>query len=213
MQIVGINGSHRAGRNTAKMLATALDEAAARGAQTRLLEITEFHIEYCKNCNKCLRQTKCSIEDDDMARLGEILIQADGIILASPSYFGNVTGRMKTLMDRTRWMHMVKNLLQGKVGGAIVHAGMRNGGQETTLMLLERFLRSHGLIIVGGFEPLGEDQPRELISLGAISTLFAGHDGRSMNYYRSVEEDPLAMQTARLLGQNMVAMLHRLGIE
>lgn len=214
MQILGINGSHRKGRNTARLLQIALDAAAELGAETKALEITDYNIQYCKGCNKCMRQAKCSIEDDDMAMLGEMMIEADGIILASPTYFGGVSGRMKTFIDRTRWMHMTKNLLQGKVGGILVHAGLRHGGQEMVLVFLERFLVKQGLIVVPGMEPIADVPPeRTLISSGGLSTLYSGYGPDGLQWYRSVEDDPVAVQSARLVGQNMVQMLQRLGVK
>lgn len=214
MQILGINGSHRKGKNTAKLLQIALDAAAELGAEIKALEITDYNIQYCKGCNKCMRRTKCSIEDDDMAMLGQMMLEADGIILATPSYFGGVSGRMKTFIDRTRWMHVSKNLLQGKVGGILVHAGLRHGGQEMVLVFLERFLMGQGLIVVPGIEPIADAPPeRPLISAGGLSTLYSGSGPDGLQWYRSIEEDPLAVQSARLVGQNMAQMLRKLGVK
>lgn len=54
MKILAINGSHRAGQNTAFLLNLALEEAKARGAETELIELSELNIEYCNGCNRCL---------------------------------------------------------------------------------------------------------------------------------------------------------------
>ena len=89
MKILAINGSHRAGENTAKLLGWALEEAAALGAETELVELSELDIEYCVGCNKCLFGPKCTL-DDDMTELKEKMLEADGIILGSPDYFSNV---------------------------------------------------------------------------------------------------------------------------
>lgn len=139
MKILAINGSHRKGKNTAALLNTVLEETAVMGASTELLELSDYNIRFCAACNKCLRKSQYSITDD-MAIIGEKLTTADGILLGSPVYWFNVTALMKNLMDRSRYLHMNKNLLAGKVGAAVTTAGLLQGGQETTLRILEYFL-------------------------------------------------------------------------
>lgn len=209
MYILAINGSPRRGKNTSIMLQEALKGAEELGASTELLELSELQLKYCIGCNTCLRQTTCSITDDDNPELHEKLIAADGIILGSPVYFGNVTAPMKNFMDRTRSLHMVRPVLKGKVGGVLTHAGLRNGGQEFTMEILQRFLLSQGLIMADGMEPFsGED--RILTATGVMATMFKGVEEGRIRYYRSVNEDPLALPSCRLLGQNMVNLINKL---
>ncbi len=80
--------------------------------------------------------------------IAEKMLAADAIVLGSPVYISNVTGPMENFMERSRCLHMCWNLLHGKVGGAVTHAGLRNGGQEFTQMIMERYLASHGMIVV-----------------------------------------------------------------
>ena len=136
MKVLGINGSHRAGKGTAALLQAALDGAAEQGTALgvpvsgELVELSKLDIEFCIGCNRCLAQTSCTLKDD-MNDLYEKLRDADVILLASPDYFGTVSARMKNFMDRTRPFHMVENVLAGKVGGALVHGRaqqLRRGG-------------------------------------------------------------------------------------
>lgn len=85
MKILAINGSHRVGENTSKLLQMALDEAAALGAETEMVDLAELDIEFCAGCNKCLFKPMCSISDD-MDELKQKMLEADGIILGSPDY-------------------------------------------------------------------------------------------------------------------------------
>uniref|UniRef100_A0A831ZTC5 Flavodoxin family protein n=1 Tax=Desulfacinum infernum TaxID=35837 RepID=A0A831ZTC5_9BACT len=199
MKVVAINGSHRKGMNTAAMLGLVLEEAARGGAETELVELVDCRIEYCLSCNQCLREPKCSIRDDDMPALAEKMLAADAVILGSPVYFGNVTARLKTFMDRTRWLHMRKNLLEGKLGAALTHAGLRNGGQEMTQMILERFLLSHGFQLVEPREP-----GRPIYNSAVMGTLFDGLDGDRFRWRKGVLEDALAVAMCRALGRNLL---------
>lgn len=87
MKIHAINGSHRKGKNTATLLNAVLEEAAAFGASTELLELSDYNIKFCTACNKCLKRSLCSITDDDMTIIAEKLISADGVLLGSPVYW------------------------------------------------------------------------------------------------------------------------------
>lgn len=199
MKILAINGSHRKNQNTATMLKLVLEEAARAGAETELLNIAELNIKPCTSCNKCLRRAACSITDDDMAGVAEKMLAADAIVLGSPVYFSNVTGLLKIFMDRTRWLHMVKNLLHGKIGAAVTIAGLRNGGQEITLRIMEAFLRSQGLILVDSRDPDGG-----IYNSGAIGSLFAGVKDGVTVWRKGVLEDEVAVLACRQLGRNIV---------
>jgi multimeric flavodoxin WrbA len=202
MKALAINGSHRKGKNTAKMLRVVLDELGEGGVQTELLELADMHIEYCNACNHCLRKTECTIEDDDVRTIAAKMLEAQAIIIGSPVYFGNVTGRLKVFMDRTRWMHMAENLLEGKLGAALTLAGLRNGGQEMTQIILERFLQHHGLRVIEARDPR-----TGVYNLGPMGTLFGSLDGEAIRWHRGVAEDALAVRMCRTLGQNLVRQL------
>ncbi|MCG0277793.1 MAG: flavodoxin family protein [Thermanaeromonas sp.] len=199
MKILAINGSHRKGRNTAKMLETVLEEVRSLGAETELLELSDYNIKPCRACNHCLRVIECSIEDDDMKLIADKMLAADAIVLGSPVYISNVTGLMKNFMDRTRWLHMCRNTLQGKVGAAVTHAGLRNGGQEFTQMIMERFLASHGMIVVDS-----RDQEGRIYNHGPMGTLFERLEDGRVIWKKDVEDDPLALHECRTLGRNIV---------
>jgi len=205
LKILAINGSHRKGKNTAALLEIVLEEARAGGAETELVELADLDIKLCKSCNKCLRKAQCSIDDDDMTTLGEKLLAADGIVLGSPVYWANVSARMKNFMDRTRWMHMTQNLLAGKVGGAVTCAGLRNGGQEKALEVMEHFLMAQGLVLADC-----RDEKKGIISACVAASLCADvKDGKPV-WRKSALEDEVAVLSCRQLGRNMVELIKRL---
>jgi multimeric flavodoxin WrbA len=204
MKILAVCGSHRKGKNTSRMLQAVLDEAAALGAETELVELMDYEIKECTSCNKCLGRAECTIADDGMNVLYGKLLQADGIVIGSPVYFGNVSGRLKDFIDRSRPLHMVANALDGKAGAAVVHAGLRNGGQELALQILHNFMLSHGLLLVSD-RGAGDS----IVSAGPMATMFDAYDGERMKFKRGVEEDAVALASCRSLGRNMVAFLKK----
>lgn len=108
MNILGINGSHRVGKSTSTLLKKALASAQECGADVDIVELAQVDINYCIGCNTCLRSSSCALHDD-MDGLYSKMCNADGIVLASPNYFANVSARMKCFIDRTRPLHMVEN--------------------------------------------------------------------------------------------------------
>jgi multimeric flavodoxin WrbA len=128
-----------------------------------------------------------------------------GLILATPVYFGQISGQMKTFMDRTepllryakgQW----KFALKDKVGGAIAMGGNRNGGQETTLQAIHHFFLIHDMVIVG----TGPDE-RPGCYLGAAATTHPKR-GRIKD---AVREDELGLRAARILGKRVGEVTRR----
>ena len=74
------------------------------------------------------------------------LLEADGIILGSPTYYGTMAAQMKALLDKSVKYH---GKLEGKVGGAFSSCGGLGGGVETTVLDLLRTLLIHGMIVQG----------------------------------------------------------------
>jgi len=75
-----------------------------------------------------------------------MLLEYDGIILGSPTYYGQMAWEMKELLDESVKFH---GKLEGKVGGAFASAGVLGGGAETTVLSLVNALLIHGMIVQG----------------------------------------------------------------
>lgn len=74
------------------------------------------------------------------------LAEADGIILGSPTYYGLMSARLKTLIDKSVKVH---GKLEGKVGAAFTSSGGTASGAETTLLSIVQALLIHGMIVQG----------------------------------------------------------------
>ena len=99
MRILGINGSGRVDGNTAVLVRAVLDGAAEAGAETTLLQLARMTITGCKSCNACKVSRRCVLKDD-MSRFYDAAGETDVLVLGSPIYFDQVTGQLKTFMDR-----------------------------------------------------------------------------------------------------------------
>jgi NAD(P)H dehydrogenase (quinone) len=77
----------------------------------------------------------------------EDLAAADGIILGCPTYYGNVPGKMKVVIDDWSWKMKVD--FTDKVGGAFATGGGQTGGKEFTVMSLLMFMLNNRMVVAG----------------------------------------------------------------
>jgi len=124
MRIAAILGSMRKKGNTEILLDEALDEAQKNGASVSKLTLREMTIAPCDGCGACFKTGECIIKDD-MDNIYSEMVNADGIIWATPVYFWSMTGLTKVVMDRTYALGFPKLQLMNKVGGLIMVAGGR----------------------------------------------------------------------------------------
>ncbi len=105
MNVLGILGSPRRGGNAEELLDKALEGAKAAGASCEKICLNELSIRPCQECGGCDLTGECVIRDDMDAVYGKV-DSADGIILASPIFFGELTAQTKAMIDRfqARWV-------------------------------------------------------------------------------------------------------------
>lgn len=77
------------------------------------------------------------------------LLDVDGIVIGSPTYFGAMAAEMKSFLDKSV-VHFKR--LAGKVGGAFASSALLGGGNETTVLAVLQALLIHGMIVEGTTE-------------------------------------------------------------
>ena len=89
-----------------------------------------------------------SNDDNILFATNEDLNNCDGLIIGSPTHFGNMAAPLKSFLDKTtnEWFN---NTLSGKPAGAFTSTSSMHGGQETTLITMMIPLLHHGMIISG----------------------------------------------------------------
>jgi multimeric flavodoxin WrbA len=149
MKIIGIVGSPRTNGNTETITRIALQAAEEEGAETELITLAGKEIQPCDGCRVCRQTGKCRITDD-LPPILEKMVEADGIILATPVYYGSATPQIKALIDRSGYSASGKEghrPFENKVGGPIVVA--RRAGQNFTYAQLMFFFMITGMIVPG----------------------------------------------------------------
>ena len=139
MEVIAINGSPRKKWNTAMMLEKALEGAASKGAQTSLVHLYDLDYKGCISCFGCKKRNgrsygKCAVKDDLTPLFGKIET-VDALILGSPIYFGDVTGAVRSFMERMLFQYLVytnprQTLFPKKIGIGLIYT--MNAPEEET---------------------------------------------------------------------------------
>ena len=104
MKVIGINGGPRKTWNTGTLLDKALEGAASRGAETEVIHLYDLTFKGCISCFACKTKGgksygRCAVRDD-LTPVLKMVEEIDAMVLASPIYFGTVTGEMRSFMER-----------------------------------------------------------------------------------------------------------------
>jgi len=189
MKVVAFNGSPRKKGNTRIPIDTVLDILKKEDIEAELVNLAGEKISGCTACMQCFEKQdqNCSGIDDFINDCIARMIRADGIILASPTYFANVSTEMKALIDRAGLVAFANpGVLRHKVGAAITVA--QRTGASQAFMAMNTFFACFEMFTVGSNYPnmaLGLNQG-------------------------DVEKDAQGLETMRVLGRNMAFLLKKI---
>ncbi len=150
MKVVAFSGSPRERGNTEAMILHLFSILEEEGIETELIRIGGTAIRGCNACNKCYenQDCTCALTTDDLNSWFRKMMEADAVILGSPTYFADVTAEMKALIDRCGMLAKANNdALQRKLGAAVVTA--RRGGAIHTFDTINHFFLISQMIIPG----------------------------------------------------------------
>lgn len=189
MKVVAFNGSPRKEGNTASLIKYVLAELEKEGIETEVMQVGGKKIHGCTACGKCYEKMdkKCINDKDIVNECIEKMIEADGIILASPTYFADLTPELKALIDRAGFVAKANSeMFKHKAGAAVV--AVRRAGSIHVFDSINHFFTISQMIIPGS-------------SYWNMGIGLAEGD---------VEKDEEGIQTMQTLGQNMAWLLKKL---
>lgn len=99
MKVLGIIGSRRKTGNTAILVEAALEAIRLSGIDTKTVFLSDYNFNGCCGCEGCKNTFECVI-DDDMKNLYHDMIEADAIVIGSPTYFYNISSSVKAFFER-----------------------------------------------------------------------------------------------------------------
>jgi len=189
MKVVAFNGSARPTGNCTLLIQEVFHQLHHHDIKTELVELSQKRIKPCNACYQCHenRNLRCAVEDDDLNDCIAKMMGADSIILASPTYIGDVSSLAKALIDRAGLVARSNaNMFRRKLGAAIVTASW--GGAIHAFDSLNHFFLIGEMILVGSSN----------FNLG-----FGREKGQ-------VLEDKKALEAMKTLGRNMSWLLKKI---
>lgn len=158
-----------------EILAGAIAEGAASEADT---QVTIKRVPETMS-REDLEKAHAKVDQQAEVASPEELATYDAILFGTPTRFGNMSGQMRTFLDRCGGL-WAKNALVGKVGGVFTSSNTQHGGQESTLLSFHISLLHLGMIIVGLPYSAREQMTMDAITGGSPygASTIAGGDGK-----------------------------------
>ncbi|MFX1497849.1 MAG: flavodoxin family protein [Promethearchaeota archaeon] len=149
--LLGISGSPR-NQGTEFAVQYALNYAKEKFQfETEFWTVRNKNIKFCIHCDYCIREKKGCVHKDDLQELYPKLEKAKFLLFGTPVFQGNLSGQLKTVMDRCRaLLARNPNVFKNKIGMAIAVGGDRNGGQEIAIRSILDFFQQNYVISISG---------------------------------------------------------------
>lgn len=150
MKVVAFNGSARKDGNTAILVNAVFAELKKEKIKTELVQLSGKKIRGCIACGKCFekKDRMCAVKGDIANECIEKMLDADGVILASPTYFADVSTEMKALIDRAGYVAKANDdMFQRKVGASVV--AVRRGGAIHAFDTMNHFFFISQMVVPG----------------------------------------------------------------
>ena len=190
MKVIAFNGSPHKEGNTSILINLVLGELTKEGIDTEMVQVGGKKIRGCIACYKCMENLnqRCAVDNDILNECIEKMLEADGIILGSPTYFADVSATMKALIERSGLVAKANDdMFKRKVGAAV--AAVRRAGSIHVFNSINHFFLYNQMFVAG-------------------STYWNLGIGLNPG---DVEKDEEGVRTMRNLGRNMAWLLKRIG--
>ncbi len=188
--ILGVNGSPHLKGNVAHILNLVLSGARKEGAKTEIIHLYKLKIihnpgYYSEDPKKEIPK---NMPKDDIVRLYPKIIKADGLVLATPVYWANMSGVMKEFIDHLTALENDNFKLEGKVAAFIAASKENEGGRVMAAMSMATALIQMGVYI-----------PPYAVMWYPGGSIYTKHTIKSW-----------AVKDAPIIGKNMVKLINLL---
>lgn len=159
VHVLGISCSPRSRSNSTALLSASLERAQevyGDDFSHELIELRNVDIRACKDCDVCGKRKDdgrfidcVQKTDDGVQEVLDKMVAADGLVFATPVYFGLPSDLYSQFIMRTRVLRHQDFKLANRVVGVMAVAGRRSGGAETTIVATWLPLIRNGCLVVG----------------------------------------------------------------
>ena len=158
VRLLGLNCSPRDNSNSSILIAHSFEMLADKypdEVECDTIHLRDLHIEPCKACNVCGKTKEGKFipcvraDEDDVQGVLDAMVAADGMVVASPVYFGLPTDLFSRFIMRTRPLRHQDFKLANRPVGVMATAGRRSGGAETAIIATWLPFIRNGCLVVG----------------------------------------------------------------
>lgn len=143
-KILLINASNRK-KTTYNLLIAIENILKSKGYETEIITLYNYDIGFCKGCEVCVLKGNCYIKDDSNTIMKKI-VESDGLVIGTPVYLNNMTGILKTFIDRTcSWFHRSEVAQKP----TLLLANTQGSGIKSTLSSIEEVMTQWGVCLGG----------------------------------------------------------------
>jgi len=158
VRILGLNFSPRSGNNSGILLRHSLKglcEAYPGEVEHEVVDLRDLNIQPCRSCDICGKSKDgrfldcVAAADDDVQSVLDKMVAADGLLVATPVYFGLPSDLYSKFIMRTRVLRHHDFQLANRPVGVMAIAGRRSGGAETAIIATWLPFVRQGCLVVG----------------------------------------------------------------
>lgn len=173
MKATLINGSARNNGSCAFILKKMKEAFEKNQFDVIRYDIADMNIGYCKGCKKCYTDGRC-VQYDDTERIVKTVLSSDYVVIATPSYWADVPGQLKTFFDRNtpfgdtnpnRILNADKEI---KGVGIAVRAGKSERENEVILDFIDHYYGHLGITPVQRFSIRETDSLDDLLKKQSV---------------------------------------------
>ena len=186
MKVLMINGSPRAKGNTSRALEEMHRVFDEEGVDAEIVRVGSEAVRGCNACGRCKETGRC-VFDDVVNQLAPKLVQADGLVVASPVYFASANATLIAVLDRLFYSTPFVDKTM-KVGASVVCA--RRGGCSATFDELNKYFTINNM-------PIASSQ--------YWNSIHGNQPGQA-------EQDEEGLQTMRTLARNMTFLMKSIAL-
>ena len=185
MKVLILNGSPRVNGNTSIAVEELRKTFLEEGVDAEVVQVGNQAVRGCIACGSCMKTGKC-VFDDVVNELAPKFEEADGLIVATPVYYGSANATLIAVLDRLFYStHFDKKF---KVGASV--AVCRRGGASATFDELNKYFTISNMPVVS-------------------SQYWNSVHGREKG---EAEQDEEGLQTMRVLARNMTFLMKSIAL-
>ncbi|MEW6658349.1 MAG: flavodoxin family protein [Thermodesulfobacteriota bacterium] len=166
MKIIAVLGSPQPRGNSAGLARAFLAAVREQGAEVQEYQLNQLNFKGCQGCRACKNKKDACTLEDDLTTVLEAIKAADLLVLASPVYFGDLSGQMKCFFDRTFSFFnpdFSSRLPGGKQAVLLLAQGNPDPGQFADIFpRYERWLKFYGFATVHLLRAVGVRDPGDI---------------------------------------------------